>query len=309
MNAVSFELPAFDVLGDVRTRVGESPLWSPAESALWWVDIEGRQLHRLSGGVHSSWTTHERLACIALHDTGGLLAAMETGVFRLQPQPDGTLATERLASVRHPREGMRFNDGRCDRAGRFWVSSMVRDMSLAAADGALYRLDARGLSKPLVDNLVTGNGLGFSPDGGVMYLSDSHPSVRRIWSYPLNDDGTLGARREFVDMNLYPGRPDGAAVDADGCYWICGNDAGALLRFTPAGVLDRALKLPISKPSMCSFGGPALDELYVTSIVPAAPVSGFDAALDGALLRLRPGVQGLAEAPFASVPVSMKETT
>jgi len=309
MSAVSFELPAFDVLGDVRTRVGESPLWSPAESALWWVDIENCRLHRLAGDAHSSWTTHERLACIALHDAGGLLAAMETGVFRLQPQPDGTLATERLASVRHPREGMRFNDGRCDRTGRFWVSSMVRDMSLAAADGALYRLDAHGLSKPLVGSLVTGNGLGFSPDGRVMYLSDSHPSVRRIWSYPLNDDGTLGARREFVDMNLYPGRPDGAAVDADGCYWICGNDAGALLRFTPAGVLDRALKLPISKPSMCSFGGPALDELYVTSIVPGAPVSGFDAALDGALLRVRPGVQGLVEAPFASVPVSMKETT
>jgi len=309
MNAVSFELPAFDVLGDARTRVGESPLWAPAESALWWVDIEDRRLHRSAGGVHSSWSTHERLACIALHDAGGLLAAMETGVFRLQPQPDGTLATERLASVRHPREGMRFNDGRCDRAGRFWVSSMVRDMSLAAADGALYRLDARGLSKPLLGGLITGNGLGFSPDGRVMYLSDSHPSVRRIWCCALSDDGTPGARREFVDMNLYPGRPDGAAVDADGCYWICGNDAGALLRFTPAGVLDRALKLPFSKPSMCSFGGPALDELYVTSIVPAAPVSGFDAALDGALLRLRPGVQGLAETPFASVPIPIKETT
>jgi len=309
MNAVSFELPAFDVLGDVRTRVGESPLWSSSESALWWVDIEGRELHRLVNDVHSSWLTPERLACIALNDAGGLLAAMETGVFRLQPRPDAQLASERVASVRHPREGMRFNDGRCDRSGRFWVSSMVRDMSLAAADGSLYRLDASGLSKPLVGGLVTGNGLGFSPDGRLMYLSDSHPSVRRIWAYELRDDGALGARREFVDMNLYPGRPDGAAVDADGCYWICGNDAGALLRFTPAGVLDRALKLPVSKPSMCSFGGPALDELYVTSIVPGAPVSGFDAALDGALLRLRPGVQGLPEAPFRSVPVPIKETT
>ncbi len=312
MNSVSFEVPAFDVLGDMRTRVGESPLWSANDAALWWVDIEGRRLHRLTGGVHASWTTHERLACIALHDRGGLLAAMETGVFRVQVQPDGTLASERIASVRHPREGMRFNDGRCDRAGRFWVSSMVRDMSLAAADGALYcldGLDARGLSKRLVEGLITGNGLGFSPDGRVLYLSDSHPSVRRIWAYDLNDDGALGACREFVDMNLYPGRPDGAAVDADGCYWICGNDAGALLRFTPEGVLDRALKLPISKPSMCSFGGPALDELYVTSIIPGAPVSGFDAALDGALLRLRPGVQGPAETPFRSVPVPLKETT
>src|SRR5258705_8910836 len=157
MNAVSFELPAFDVPGSVRTRVGESPLWSASDAALWWVDIEGRRLHRLAGDVHSSWTTHERLACIALHDAGGLLAAMETGVFRLQVRADGVLAHERIASVRHPREGMRFNDGRCDRAGRFWVSSMVRDMALAAADGSLYRLDARGLSKPLAGGLRTGH--------------------------------------------------------------------------------------------------------------------------------------------------------
>ena len=308
-DAIRFEVPTVDAVVGARTKVGESPLWSPAESALYWVDIEGRALHRVAGGRHASWKTHERLACIALHRDGGLVAAMETGVFRLQVQSDGALANERIASVRHPREGMRLNDGRCDRAGRFWVSSMVRDMSLAAADGALYRLDARGLSKPLLGGLITGNGLGFSPDGRVMYLSDSHPSVRRIWAYDLNDDGMLGACREFVDMNQYPGRPDGAAVDADGCYWICGNDAGALLRFTPEGVLDRALKLPVSKPSMCSFGGPALDELYVTSIIPGAPVSGFDAALDGALLRLRPGVQGLAETPFRSVPVPIKETT
>src|SRR5882672_162153 len=203
MNSVSFEVPTFDVLGAVRTRVGESPLWSPAESVLWWVDIEGQRLHRDANGVHSSWATHERLACIALHDGGGLLAAMETGLFRLQVHADGQLASERVASVRHPREGMRFNDGRCDRAGRFWVSSMVRDMSLAAADGSLYCHDVRGLVKLIAGGLVTGNGLGFSPDGRVMYLSDSHPSVRRIWSFELHDDGSLGPRREFVDMNLY----------------------------------------------------------------------------------------------------------
>jgi sugar lactone lactonase YvrE len=195
---------------------------------------------------------------------------------------------------------MRFNDGRCDRAGRFWVSSMVRDMSLAAADGALYRFDGRGLSQPLVRGLVTGNGLAFSPAGDRLYLSDSHPGVQRIWRYTLHDDGSLGPRRDFVDMTAYPGRPDGAAVDADGGYWICGNDAGALLRFTPDGRLDRALALPVSKPSMCAFGGARLDELFVTSIVPARPAPGFDAALDGAVLVLHPGVRGMAEAAFAA---------
>jgi len=173
----------------------------------------------------------------------------------------------------------------------------VRDMSLAAADGALYRLDARGLSKPLLGGLITGNGLGFSPDGRVMYLSDSHPSVRRIWCCALSDDGTPGARREFVDMNLYPGRPDGAAVDADGCYWICGNDAGLVHRFTPDGRLDRSLEVPVKKPAMCAFGGPDLDTLFVTSIRPGG-TDLSDQPLAGGVFALRPGAKGLAEPAF-----------
>ena len=291
---------AVDVLGPVRNQVGESPLWSAEEQALWWVDIEGRALHRHDArtGAAGVWRTEQRLACIAPVAAGGLLAAMETGLFLLQPRDDGELSATALAGVSHPREGMRFNDGRCDRDGRFWVSSMVRDMSLAAAAGALYRFDGRGLSTPLVGGLVTGNGLAFSPEGGTLYLSDSHPSVQRIWAFDMHADGTLSGRREFVDMNAYPGRPDGAAVDVDGCYWICGNDAGALLRFTPEGRLDRALKLPVSKPSMCAFGGPSLDQMFVTSITPAQPVSGFEAALDGAVLVLRPGVRGLPETPI-----------
>ncbi len=294
------ETPAFDVMAAPRARVGESPLWSVAEQALWWVDIEGRALHRHdpASGHSQQWATAQRPACIALHAAGGLIAGMDSGVFHLRPQPDGTVTSAEIAAVRHPRDGMRFNDGRCDRHGRFWLSSMVRDMGLAAADGALYRVDAHGLSAPLVPGLITGNGLAFSPAGDVMYLSDSHPSVQRIWAFDLDVHGALSNRREFVDMNLHPGRPDGAAVDADGGYWTCANDAGLLLRFTPDGALDRRLALPVSKPSMCAFGGAALDTLYVTSIIPARPAPGFDAALDGAVLALRPGVTGLAEVPF-----------
>ena len=295
MSAV--ETPAFEVLAPVRNRVGESPLWSVAEQALWWVDIEGRTLfrHDAAIGTLQQWPTAQRIGCIALHAGGGVLAAMETGLFHLQPGEQGELAAQSLAVVQHARPDMRFNDGRCDRAGRFWVSSMVLDMSLASPSGALYRYDAQGLSAPVVRELLVGNGLAFSPRGDTLYLSDSHPTVQRIWQFDLHDDGSLGNRRDFVDMNQHPGRPDGAAVDADGCYWICGNDAGRLLRFTPEGKLDRMLALPISKPSMCAFGGAALDQLFVTSITPAKPAEGFDASLDGAVLVLRPGVRGLPE--------------
>ena len=295
--------PSMDLLlSEHRDQVGESPLWSPAEQALYWVDIEGRQLHRWTYADQrvQSWPTEERPACIALHAGGGLIAGMDTGVFHLQPQADGALAATRMAAVDHPQPGMRFNDGRCDRQGRFWAGTMVRDMSLARPAGSLYRMDAqRGLSAPLVQGLVTQNGLGFSPDGKTMYLSDSHPSVQQIWQLPLHDDGSLGERMLFVDMRELPGRPDGGAIDADGCYWICGNDAGVVHRFTPDGRLDRSIAVPTSKPSMCSFGGPQLDVLFITSIRPGQP-QGDDVALGGAIFATRPGVVGLAETPYRS---------
>ena len=292
-----------EVLSPLRDRVGESPVWSEAEQTLFWVDIEGRSLrrHDLSTGVTRSWRSPERIGCIALRAGGGLIAGMESGLFAVDlPEAEEVAQTRLLQHVAHPREGMRFNDGRCDRQGRFWASTMVMDMALGAADGALFRLDPQGLSAPLVDDLMTGNGLGFSPDGRVMYLSDSHPRVQRIWRFELDADGVPRQRREFVDMNHHPGCPDGGAVDAEGCYWICGNDAGQVHRFTPEGKLDCSINLPVSKPAMCSFGGPGMEWLFVTSIVPAQPVPGFDAALDGAVLVLRPGVGGIAETPFAA---------
>ena len=284
----------------VRNQVGESPVWSVAEQVLYWVDIEGRRIHRFDWAMQQeqSWPTAERVGCIALHAGGGLLGAMETGLFRVWPAAGDALRAELLHTASFARAGMRFNDGRTDRAGRFWVTSMVRDMGLAAADGALYRCDARGLSAPLVTGLVTGNGLGFSPDGHTLYLSDSHPDVQRIWSFDLDADGAPANRRVFVDMKLHPGRPDGAAVDAEGGYWICANDAGMVHRFMPDGHLERSIRLPAAKPSMCAFGGPALEHLFITSITPAAPVEGFDAALAGAVFVAQPGARGIAESTF-----------
>lgn len=289
------------LLPDHRDQVGESPVWSVREQALYWVDIEGRLLHRWTAadGRHQSWTASERLACIAPCQGEGLIAGMETGVFQLLPSANGVLQEKRLSQVDHPQPGMRFNDGRCDRQGRFWAGTMVRDMSLAQPAGGLYRMDAQGLSGPLVPGLVTQNGLAFSPDGATMYLSDSHPSVQKIWSMPLHEDGSLGPRSLFVDMRDMPGRPDGAAIDADGCYWVCGNDAGMVHRFTPQGRLDRSIEVPVSKPSMCSFGGPGLDMLFITSIRPGQP-QGSDAALGGAVFVTRPGVPGLPEVPYRS---------
>ena len=286
---------------DARNGVGESPVWDSARQCLWWVDIPGKTLwcwHSASGQARQ-WPTPEQTGCIALaegSDTlphGQWIAAMESGVARLTPQADGSVDCEWLTRVEQPEPGMRFNDGRCDRQGRLRAGTMVMDMSLARAAGSLYALDGAQL-RTLQAGFITPNGMAFSPDGQTMYLSDSHPNVQTVWAFDYDTDtGTPHHQRVFIDFKPLPGRPDGAAVDADGGYWICGNDAGLVHRFTPDGQLDRSLSVPVKKPAMCAFGGAGLDTLFVTSIRPGGDLA--DQPLAGGVFALRPGVRGLDE--------------
>lgn len=291
-----------ELLVDGRNATGESPVWHVGEQALYWVDIPARKLCRWQAatGVTTSWLAPEMLACIAQGSAPGQwVAGMETGLFELQTQADGQLHSRLLEKVTHAQPGMRFNDGRCDRQGRFWAGTMVMNMGLASPAGAMYRYGATDGLKKMLDGFITPNGLGFSPDGRTMYLSDSHPSMQMIWAFDYDTaTGTPSRRRPFVDMKPLPGRPDGAAVDEDGCYWICGNDAGLVHRFTPEGRLDRSLAVPVKKPAMCAFGGAGLDTLFVTSIRPDG-IDLSDQPLAGGVFALRPGVRGLPEPQFS----------
>ncbi|WP_411383967.1 glucurono-1,5-lactonase [Pseudomonas sp. L7] len=288
-----------ELIVDARNATGESPVWHAGEQALYWVDIPARQLQRwrLADGKHDVWQGDEMLACIA-RGAQGWVAAMETGLFTLEPTADGRLLGTLLASVEHARDRMRFNDGRCDRQGRFWAGTMLMDMQQGAQVGALYRLDGKDHLHCQLDGMIVPNGLAFSPDGRRMYLSDSHPTVQKIWSFDYDtDSGTPHNQQLFVDMREHPGRPDGAAVDQDGCYWICGNDEGVIHRFAPDGRLDRSLHVPVKKPAMCAFGGPQLDTLYVTSIRPDG-IDLADQPLAGGVFALNLGVKGLEETPW-----------
>jgi sugar lactone lactonase YvrE len=291
-----------DRVGSLSCQVGESPVWHAGEQAWYWADIPAKRVWRMDHGTGAlrSWSTGEMVACIAVADAGGLIAGMETGIFHLALVDGPEAAERRLASVEHATGSMRFNDGRCDRQGRFFSGTMFLDMAQARPVGRLYRYTKEsGLSAPLVDGLITQNGLAWSPDGRTMYLSDSHPDRRIIWAFDYDiASGTPSNRRVLVDMNEHrPGRPDGAAMDADGCYWICANDGSAVMRFTPQGKLDRTIPLPMIKPAMCAFGGPQLDTLLVTSISVNKP-AGDEWA--GAVITLRPGVTGMPETPFSA---------
>ncbi len=288
-------------VGQVACAVGESPLWCARRAVWFWVDITACMIWRYdpSSGALRSYRAPQMVACIALDGGGALVAGMEHGIYHVTlDDASGFAVTRLLAAPLENMTGRRFNDGRCDRQGRFWSGTMALQVRPDDA-GNLYRYCAAdGLSAPVVSHLVVQNGLAWSPDGRTMYLSDSHVSRQLVWAFDYDaDSGVPSRQRVFVDMNNHPGRPDGAAIDVDGCYWTCANDAGLIHRFTPDGRLDLSLAVPMAKPSMCTFGGSDMRSLLVTSISAGAPEGD---ALAGAVVVLAPGVEGVRETCFST---------
>lgn len=284
---------------DIRADTGECPVWDLERQVLWWVDIPGCRLYRFdpASGENRAFELPSPCGAFALRERGGMLLALKSGLHLFEPSTGG-LTFVAPPPFEHPDD--RFNDGRCDRQGRFWVCSMRDPQDADAKAGLFYRLDADLHIEPVIDGLITGNGLAFSPDGRTMYMSDSHASVQTIWAFDYDPaSGAIANRRVFADMHEVAGRPDGAAVDADGCYWIAANSGGQLVRYTPRGRIERRIALPVQRPTMLAFGGPALDTIYVTSQTPRPgdpPLEQQPHA--GGLFALSPGIKGLPEPRF-----------
>lgn len=272
----------------VRNNTGESPVWHAGEQALYWVDIPEKKLYRyeFQTGVQHSWSAPQMLGCISRSSQPGqLLAGAESGIFRLDVCRDDVLGFSRIADVDHAMTGMRFNDGRCDRQGRFMAGTMVIDMTAGRDEGRVYQLQKDGALRKLISGFVTPNGMAFSPEGTRMYMTDSHKTVRKSWVFDYDTErGLPFNQRPFIDMAGFFGRPDGAAMDTDGCYWICGIDAGLVHRYTPLGVLDMTIHVPVKKPTMCAFGGADMHTLYMTSISPT--VAEDQSEQDGGLFAI-----------------------
>lgn len=282
------------LVADVHALLGEGPLWVAATQSLWWVDIKGRKLFRLRSGKRlDEWSTPFRIGSIAPRESGGFIAGTEHGFAHVDPEAG---RFELLFDPEEDRPNNRFNDGKVDRQGRFFVGTM--DDHEEKASGALYRLDKTMLCKRVDDGFKVTNGPAFSPDGKTMYANDSARQV--TYAYTATPDGTPAGKRDFVRWNEGDGYPDGMTVDSEGHLWVAFWDGWCIRRVSPEGQVVQEIRMPVARPTSLAFGGLMFDQLYVTSasigLDPAALATQPNA---GGLFMLEPGVSGIAERPFA----------
>ena len=281
-------------VADVHAVLGEGPVWMQRESALYWVDIEGRKIFRLGEqGALDQWDTPFRVGSLAPRAGGGFIAGTDKGLAEVD------LAAGRFSIVHHPEAHLpdnRFNDGKVDRAGRFWAGTM--DDKQQHATGTLYRIEPGFSCQAVDENYRITNGPAFSPSGEIMYHNDSARQV--TYAFDLDGDGNATNRRVFAKYGEGDGFPDGLTVDAEGCLWIAFWGGWCVRRYSPGAECLSKIELPVGQPSSCAFGGSGLDRLYITS----ASIGLDEGALAvqpqaGGLFMVSPGVRGVAEIPFA----------
>jgi len=280
---------------------GESPVWSPAIGRLWWIDVRGGALHQFNpdSGQDQAWQLPSWCGACYLTDTGAAIT-LRGGLFAFDPAA-GSL--QFVAGPPYDARRFTFNDGRCDRAGRLFAGPMMAPLppenSQAPERLPLWRYDGGGRWTPVTDPVRTSNGLAWSPDGSVMYHADTRQKT--VWAYDYDQrTAAMSNRRVFAVVDI-PGAsgPDGACVDRDGFYWVAVFGGGCLLRFDPAGKLERTVDMPCRYPTMPAFGGPGLDTLYVTSANhPLSEAEKKAKPQEGNLFRMPALVPGLSEAIF-----------
>ncbi len=287
---------------DVRQAVtggillGECPLWSNVEQVLYWIDIDGQAVHRLdpATGVDEARLIDGRPGAIALtSEVGRLLLATEHRIMWLD-WPSGEVTP--WLDVEAPGIN-RFNDGRTDPAGRLVIGTMWPDTGDRRRTGSLYSIEGDGSVTTLLTEIGVPNGAAFDAERGLMYFADTPNGIVLVADYDV-ETGRRSNVREFFDYDQVPGKPDGACLDADGCYWSASVHGWAVIRITPDGVLDRCIELPVKKPSMPAFGGPDLSTLFITSI--ATDDETPDGFSQGDVLAVDLDVQGRLDPVFAT---------
>ena len=260
----------------VQAQVGEGPVWDEEHGLLWWVDIPAGLVHtsELASGHTRTLDIGEDVGAVALTTGGAVVTATAAGFGVLT----GSGHEPRL-SVLSP--GHRMNDAKCDRAGRLWAGSVARDFTVG--QGALHVLRPDWSHDVVLTGLTLPNGLGWSPDDTTFYLADSMAGALYAFAFDL-DSGALGDRRLLRRFAASDGLPDGLCVDSAGSLWLAMWDGGRVLHLSADGDLLDTVEVPVSRPSSCCFGGPAGDQLFVTSAAEGLSPTAGAAGLDGGVL-------------------------
>jgi sugar lactone lactonase YvrE len=278
-----------------NVKLGESPLWDPLRSVLWWVDIAAGDIFSYdpSSTSESRWQTSRTVAAV-VRSTDGLLVAFEDGVGSFDPL---TGSVTLLVPIEQNRPRNRFNDGAVDVAGRFWAGTMEHDG--APNEGTVYRVDPDLRCTPMIPRVSISNGIDWSLDGRLMYYVDT--PTRRVDVFDFEPEaGTIANRRPFVHVTETPGRPDGITVDAEGHVWVAMFGGWSVLRYGPDGSVTGRVEVSASNVTSCAFGGPGLDELFITTATDGLTEEERDRQPHaGALFSARPGVTGRLANVFA----------
>jgi sugar lactone lactonase YvrE len=250
-----------DVAFDAGATLGEGPVWDEEQQRLLWVDILPGLVHRFdpATGSDDTFGVGKPVGSASLRRDGGLVLAVEDGFALLDP---AWQRLDQVAVIEHPGPPARFNEGKCDPAGRFLAGTMAYDETAGA--GSLYRLDPDLAVTKLLDGVTISNGLAWSADGTTMYYIDSPTQGVDAFLYDI-DTGRLANRRRVVDIPAAAGIPDGMTIDADGCLWMALYGGSAVHRYAPDGHLDTTVSFPATNITCPVFGGREFHQLYVTS--------------------------------------------
>ena len=263
-------------------ELGESPFWHPHQQMLYWIDIPGRKILRANVfmGTVETWPMPSEPGCMAPAASGGLVIALRDGIYRARDW-GGALAL--IQKFDHDPGTTRFNDGKADTKGRFWAGTIFEPRT--SPDAALFSIDCRDGGSPLVQRKVgdatTANGLAWSPDAKTVYWADTPRHLIRAWDWDAQTNA-MSAERVFKQFPMkpvswqygavdaaspsaYAGRPDGAAIDMKGNYYVAMFEGQRVLKLSPSGDLLATLHLPAQCPTMPCFGGADLQTLYVTT--------------------------------------------
>jgi sugar lactone lactonase YvrE len=284
-----------ECIWSAQTILGEAPFWCQKEGVLYWLDIIGKNIFRFDpkSGDRDIFPQKYEFGCIIKRSKGGFIGGTNKGIVLVK---DDLKTTEIIADPEAHLNNNRFNDGKCDRFGRFWAGTT--DIDEIDPTGSLYCVGEQLKANQHFSKVIVANGLGWSPDNRTMYFTDSGLQTIHAFDYDIEKSSIVN-RRDFVVVDPSEGIPDGLTVDAEGYIWSAHWNGSRITRYDPNGKVNRVINMPVPNVTSLAFGGQKLDQLYVTTARLGLTEDQIKAApLSGNLFVLDTGYQGLPETDF-----------